>query len=131
MAYAVIADLTSYGIPASALATISDDIKTSALDAASERVDGYLRSRYRLPLVSWGNDIREATVVIALWIILNRRGFMPSAGSDITIRERYEDTLAWLKSCARQEIQPDVKPSDTDDLRTLAPRFILKQPRGW
>jgi phage gp36-like protein len=131
VAYAVLTDITNFGIVASALSSLPDDVKLAALDAASVRVDGYLRSRYKLPLTAWGQDIVEATVVIAVWILMSRRGFMPAAGSDALIRERYLDTLQWLNRVGRQEVQPDVKPTSAEDSSMAAPRVTTATARGW
>jgi phage gp36-like protein len=131
MAYATTSDLANHGIVASALSTVSSDVQEAALEAASERVDGFLRSRFQLPLSDWGNDIVEATVVIATWMLMNRRGFMPSAGADVLIRERYLDTMSWLNRVGRQEVTPNVTPNTIAVPELAAPRILTHDMRGW
>jgi phage gp36-like protein len=131
MAYAVLADYTLFGLVASALSTVPNDVKQAALDSASEFVDGYLRSRYRLPLSDWGQEIVEITVIIAVWHLMSRRGFMPSAGADTVIRQRYDDALNWLNRVGRQEITPNVTPNTFDIAVLAAPRVITREKRGW
>jgi phage gp36-like protein len=131
MSYATLADLTTYGLVSSALSTVDSATKQAALDAASERVDGYFRSRYVLPLTSWGEDVKEATVSIAVWILMVRRGFMPTAGADNLIRERYLDAVQWLNRVGRQEIQPNVAPTSAENPAAAAPRVLTHTQRGW
>lgn len=111
MGYAVIADLTLYGTPASAIAGLSTEQKQAAIDNASTIVDSYLRGRYQLPLVSWGIEITEATIKIAAYNLLNIRGYNPAAGADVNIRQRYDDAISWLNKVQRQASHPDVKDS--------------------
>ncbi len=131
MSYATLADLTTYGLVSSALTTVDSATKQAALDAASARVDGYFRSRYVLPLTSWGEDVKEAVVAIAVWILMVRRGFMPSAGLDNTIRERYLDAVQWLNRVGRQEVQPNVSPTSAENEASAAPRVLTHPQRGW
>lgn len=113
MGYASIADLATYGIPASAFGTLTDAQKLGALDAASSKVDSFLRGRYALPLLGWGTEITEATVVIAVWQLINVRGFRPDVGSDVAIRDRYALTIEWLGRVQRQAAHPNVTPTST------------------
>lgn len=108
-AYATVADLgKAGGIAIAALAALSSDVKEAAILAASNEVDGYLRSRWRLPLSSWDASITAATVKLAVYDLLSNRGFNPGAGADVQIRLRYDDAIAWLVRVSKGELHPVV-----------------------
>jgi phage gp36-like protein len=109
--YATVAELDS-GINAAALAGVDTTSKTTGLVDASSIIDSYLGSekfgvpRYTLPLVSWGGDLRRACLNIATYFIMVGRGYNPDAGSDPGIRDRYLDSIAWLKDVANGIASP-------------------------
>lgn len=104
--YASLSDLTTLGLPAAALTGIDDATRTAALVAASAAADSYFNKRFTLPLVTWGADITRAVVAIASWDLLSRRGFNPSSGADVAIRQRYDDAVGWLRDVARGLVEP-------------------------
>lgn len=110
MPYASRTDLTAYGIPANALGGLTTAQQDAALDAASKRVDSYLRGRYGLPLIAWGVEITQATCVIAAYQLMHTRGYNPASGADVNIENRYHETIAWLEQVQRQAAHPDVTP---------------------
>lgn len=94
--YASLADLTRYGLPEHALADISISERIEQLLAASSIADGPLYAAgFTLPLLSWGDDLREAVASIAAANCLIQRGFSPE-GSDQTIVDRGERRRRWL-----------------------------------
>ena len=131
MGYCTVADLASYGVSAVALAPIDPTVQQAACDSASEVVDSYFRDRYKLPLSAWGIDVRRATAILAVYDLLVVRGYNPSAGADVNVRLRYEDTLKWLLQVARQEIQANVTPQQHDSPGYDAPRILTNPTRGW
>ena len=128
--YAVRADLPLYGANANALASVPTATQEAALAAASELADSYLRTRYVLPLLAWGNDLRRAVCQIATYDLFVTRGYNPAAAADVNYRMRYEDAIAWLKSVARQEAQADVVTSDTQ-AQYDEPTIITSPRQGW
>lgn len=129
--YATIDDLARLGLKRLATAGITDADLNAALVAASETADGYMRSQFRLPLVSWGADLRRHVAMLAAWDILSaQRGFNPdAAGSDIWL-QRYEQAMAWLKDVSRGVVSPNVVDS-TPSRRDGAPRVSTAAKRGW
>lgn len=138
--YCVRGDLSQY-IPAQvlALATLSQQDK-ACLDA-TEEADSYLRGRYSLPLLAWGNDVRRYTAWIACYLLATAIGYAPQAGSDQMIRERYYQAVGWpdrggtgwFPGIQRQSIHPDVTPSvptPGDPIADL-PQVSTSQLRGW
>jgi len=72
------AEFRAFGLSAAALAQYTDDQVAEFLIAASDWADGYLRSRYTLPLISWSQDLKVACSQYAVFLILNHRGYDPS-----------------------------------------------------
>jgi len=113
MAYASSTDLTTFGLPLTALGQLTAAQIAGALDVASQKVDSYLRGRYALPLLAWGSEITEATAKIAAYNLLTIRGYNPAAGADINIKLRFDDAITWLNKVQRQAAHPNVTPQNT------------------
>jgi hypothetical protein len=56
--YATTTDLTRLGLPSAALSGVATETQEDALDAASSLADGYLSSRFGLPLSAWADFLR-------------------------------------------------------------------------
>lgn len=110
MSYATVADLYVYGAPEKAFGQLSTLAKDAALDSASNDVDSYIRGRYSMPLIEWDTSITEATCRIAAYNLLNVRGYNPAAGADINIKDRYDQSIAWLRLVQKQQAHPNVVP---------------------
>lgn len=94
--YATLADLVRYGLPEHALQDVPITERVEQLLAASSIADGPLYAAgFVLPLISWGDDLREAVASIAAANCLVQRGFSPE-GSDQTIVDRGERRRRWL-----------------------------------
>jgi len=127
------ADLVAIGINPQALIGVSTAQQTAACQAASERADSYMRGRYALPLLSWGQDVTMMTAYIAVFLVMSARGYNPSAGADDLIRQRYEDAIAWFEGIQRQSVHPDVTPSvpQPGDPNHDLPQVQTSPQRGW
>lgn len=140
MSYCDPADLTQY-LPESVLTLVTPTQLQQACDDASQEADSYMRGRYSLPLLAWGNDVRRYTAWIAVYLVCQLIGFAPQAGSDQLIVQRYYQAVGWpdrpgtgwFPGIQRQAIHPDVTPSvptpgdPTHDL----PQVRTSGPRGW
>lgn len=109
--YATIAELYTYGAPSVAFGSLSSDVLTNALTAASSIADGYMRSRYAMPLTTWGSDLRQAVCKIAAYEVLSVRGYNPAAGADVNLLNRHLEAMAWLRAVSRGEVHLDVTPA--------------------
>ena len=128
-AYATGSDLGQLSvIPSDVLAQITTGTQDAALDAASRDADGYLASRYKLPLTAWGTDLRQRVCDIAAYRLMGRLGYDPN-GADSDIRDRYDDALSWLERVGRGVITPDVV--TTAPATTVRARVLSADPRGW
>ncbi len=131
MAYATIADLSTYGAQAATFGSLSTPVKQAAIDAASSEADGYLRARYprtELPLASYDQALTVAVVKIATFELVRMRGFNPNAGSDAVIVKAADDARSWLRQLARGETSIVGAP---DPVSSEQPRVISGTLRGW
>lgn len=76
---------------------------TRALDDASSEIDGYIGSRYTLPLPTVPDVLRRICVDIALYRLMNLRAL----GDLEDARKRYEDAIRFLKDVIRGEVSLD------------------------
>lgn len=128
--YAELADLASYGAKAAAFTGISDADKTKELVGASAIADGYLRSRYPLPIDTWSEDLRMRVVHLATYQLLCVRGFNPTAGADVNHRLRHEDAIKWLEKVSSGAVHIECTPARTSPTFDTA-RVYSKTPRGF
>jgi len=107
MQYATIADMQQLGLPPAALANVPNATIDAFLTKASASVDSYLRSQYKLPLVTpYPDEIVWATVCIGSYRLMVWRGYNPDE-HDAEIRARYEDCVAWLGQLSRGQVRLD------------------------
>ncbi len=118
--YASVEELQDQGIPPAGLGDLSDDTLETALTWASGQADSYFRKRFKLPLVSWGEDVKSAIVSMAIWRLLTRKGFNPQVPGHAAIAQNYSDAIKWLKEVASGDVEPDVTDS-TEPLDEAGP----------
>lgn len=133
-------NLANY-LPANALALSSPSQQQQACLDATEQADSYLRGRYALPMLQWGNDLTMYTAWIACYLLMTQIGFQPTAGSDSVIRERYymavgwpdRNDTGWFPRVQRQSVHPDVTPTvpqPGDPVHDM-PQVRTSCRRGW
>lgn len=131
MSYATSADLAALDLPASATEGMTAADITLHLEAASARVDGYLRGRYLLPLTSPPPaEIVSCTTALAAYSVLSRRGFDPHAGTDANVRARYEDAVSWLERIAQGKVNLAAASDASPSLQDGGPRVRSGGPFG-
>ncbi len=131
--YATTTDLARVGIAAAALSGVSTAAQEAALDAASALADGYLCSRFTLPLSAWGADLTGAVARMAAWEVLRVRGYDPQAGGDEAVRLGYTDAMRWLEGVQAGRVSPqgvtDATPSvDESSQQTV---MVTSRRRNW
>jgi phage gp36-like protein len=112
--YCTAAELTQYGIRAEALRSIDPSELQAAITAASKTIDGYLRSRYKLPLVAWGEDIRLLCARLAVYQLVVVRGFNAARSGDDQIEKQYDVSMSTLKDIPKCSYSPDVTDSSSN-----------------
>ena len=106
--YCTIPQLAQYGIRAEALRSISPSDLQAAIVAASGTIDGYLRSRYKLPLVAWGEDISLICARLAVYQLVVVRGFNAARAGDDQIEKQQELSMQTLRDIPKNAYSPDV-----------------------
>lgn len=129
---ATLANLADLGLDPKAFpSSIDDATKTQHLVSASGKASSYLAKQYTFPLVSWGDDVREAVVAIAVYTLMSRRGFNPANPGDQAIVKRYDDAIRWLEGVAKGLVEPSdiVDATPTEDAG--GPLVASDEPLGW
>ena len=111
MAYATIADLTSVGLPASALGNLTAAQINAELQAASDFADGFFRARWgtaALPLADWDSTVTRAVAQIAAVYLLRVRGYAANSTADQRFQTAHDEAVAWLGQVQRQQAHPKV-----------------------
>jgi phage gp36-like protein len=79
-AYATLADLTTYGVKdAGPFGGLSAGQQQAAVDAANATADGYLATKFKLPLSSWGADLKQKVIALARFELLTTGDSLPRA----------------------------------------------------
>lgn len=94
--YLTYAEFVDQGIPSDALTGLSQPTVEKALAWASALAGGYIAKRYKLPLVSWGDELRAAVGDLARWRIFGRIGVRPGSGNNEIAYDAYKDAKDWL-----------------------------------
>lgn len=116
MSYSSVAEFRAQAINPAALSDISDSVIQSALDSASEELNGFFKKRYSFPIISVGSDVKRKEIDIATYLVLKGRGYNPAVGADTTIRDDYLDAIKWAQAVAKGESEPNIVDSTpTDD----------------
>ena len=110
--YAQVADLFRHGFPATARGRLTDAELEAAIESASGTADSYLRGRYSLPLLAWGDELTKFVCWIATFELMSGpRGFAAGSGGDSNIESRNEQATTWLRGVQAKNTHPEVTPS--------------------
>lgn len=124
------AELLDMGLALNALAGIPEAKRDTSRVSASSFVLGHLRKRFKLPLVSWSDDVKRATAHIAAYDLLVLRGFSPQAGSDVSIRDRYLAAVQWCRDVAKGDVEPEAVVDSSPDIEEASP-LMASEPAQW
>jgi phage gp36-like protein len=118
--YCEASELATYGIRAEALRSISEPEQLSAIDAASDEIDGYLGSRYKLPLVAWETDLRMHCARLAIYTLMFVRGFNSSRAGDEQLEKLRDGTIRWLTHISNGTVVPRVSDASAGQPGTIS-----------
>lgn len=97
-----------------------------AISGASRKVDGFLSRRFKLPLLSFGDDIRLNVAEIAIWLTFKYKGGNPEG--DSIIKDSYDEAMRWFELVATGKVNVDVV--DSSPAATEEPNAPRAQARG-
>jgi phage gp36-like protein len=140
--YATLSDLTTFGLPATALGSVSTSDQQAFLEAASAEMDEFLGARYALPLLAWPVSFNQYCAVIAAYRLMVRRGYNPASGADPNFEKSFKWALDQLRLIQNQQLHPRVTPSADQSPTYDQPMLISSsvtsldtgataQNRGW
>lgn len=125
--YAEISDLLAYGLPSTALGTLTTTQQTKALEQASRKLDSFFAARYgqdAVPLLVWDTTVTEAVAKIAAYDLLVVRGYNPASSADVNIRIRHDDAMRWAEKVQKQQAHPTVTPA-VQTLPTYQQAYVI------
>jgi phage gp36-like protein len=130
--YAQVSDLLKYGLSQAALNTVTTDvtIQQAHLDAASDLADSYLRSKFNLPLISWGLALTQKVCEIGAYTLIDLRGYDPENPLDMPIYNRYKAAVSWLERITEGEVNPVVVDSSGDPALLGVPNTLQMNTSG-
>jgi phage gp36-like protein len=94
---------------------VDDAVVARALADAGAKIDSYLRGRYTLPLAVVPRDLLAPACDIARFQLYSDR---PTD----TVRERFEDAIAWLKDVAAGRVNLTTSEADEPARVETSPR---------
>lgn len=135
MAYATTTDFARFGLPAAALTGIATATQEAALDAASVFADSYLRSRYDVPLTTYGVDLTQCVCALAAETLLTTRGFDATRANGDAVTLRADNARTWLRdvSAGRAAVSGGNTTATATPIAraSTAPSTSSSGERGW
>ena len=119
--YVTEAEFLDQGLPSETFSGLGTPTIDAALMWASSFADSHLRKRHKLPLVSWGDDLRQLVTDVAAWRLLKRHGFNPGSGSDASVVKAFDDAVNMLRDVAKGLVELDVVDSSSPELDEEGP----------
>ncbi len=95
------AEFDLHVMPATAFVGVDTPAKDAASLWASSIALGFVKKRKVLPLKSWGADLKSAVGDLMAYKLMGKRGYSPTSGMNGTIRQAYDDAMAWLRDVSR------------------------------
>jgi phage gp36-like protein len=106
--YATPANFDELGINAEAFSDYDAEQKDKWLCSATDDADGYLEGgKFKLPLKSWGDDIRQHVVNLAVFKGMKKRGFNPAKDSpDALVVDGKDESIRWFEKARDEKVMP-------------------------
>ena len=112
---------------------VDDDKVTRAIANADAEIDSYCGTKYTVPFTTVPPIILMVSVDIAIYNLYSRR-----RGAPESIKERYDDRIAFLKSVSKGEAtlgedDPDGTPAGTNypEISSSDRIFSREKLKGW
>jgi len=112
---------------------VDDDMVTRAIVNADAEIDSYCGTKHIVPFTTVPPIIRMVSVDIAIYNLYSRR-----RGAPDSIKERYKDRIAFLKSVSKGEAMlgeddPDGTPSGANapEISSSDRIFSREKLKGW
>lgn len=130
--YITIAELGDMGLNPAAFVEVLAPRKRQAIAARSTYIDGFLRSRYTLPLLSWGDDIKRCCAILTSIDLIRNLGVGPDDATDLKDEEDRQDKwLAMVRDGKNTPSVEDSSPGATIGAPSFKPRVVSGSSRGF
>ncbi len=129
--YATPADLGSLSIAAAVLTNATANDKAKALISSTDKCSSFIGNSHKMPLVSWGDDVRQSCSDIALYHVINSIVGHRPGPLDESIKDRHDEALEWLKLVSAGHATPDGMVDDTPDTYEGGAYVYSAAKRGW
>lgn len=100
----------------------------AALSKAAERIDGYLRSVYSLPLASVPGILRDLSTDIAVYFLATRKGIKKDSPEENLVK-KFNDAMAYLRDIQKGAADIGVIGSDPTESRPNRAATVKASPR--
>lgn len=138
-ALTIFASPSDLRIPSGVSTSIGEEAKAKHLLSATGQVAGALQVVNALPLTTWGEDVRDATAVIATVELLDEIGWRPTDDFDKRLLQRYynvvgsidQNEAGWLDKVATGRRDPVGMVDSTPDTKEAGPVMYSTAARGW
>lgn len=127
-------------LPADALDSIGAAQKAKHLLHATGKVLSYVAAAHKMPLTTWGDDLRDATAMTATVELLDEVGWRPTTDFDQRLGSRYiylygnpdiGGSKGWLDLVAEGKVTPDGLVDATPDTDETGVFVQSGTKRGW
>lgn len=132
LVYATPADLAVYGAPAQVLSQVSATDMDRYLTASSDYASSLISNHQELPLLTWGEDLREAVSSLTIWSIMSRRlGFNPEGAADSAFKINRDAARQWLQGVGDGDYQLADCIDSASPVDEGGAQIFSDSPRGW
>jgi phage gp36-like protein len=129
--YATEQDFWRMGVRSEAVSSITATTLDEYLESATDKIAGYLGSKYTLPLASWGDDVRRCASIIAAWDAMSVGIGIGPTTSDEVFEKRYLQEISWLKDIAKGIVTPSGIVDSTPTESEGGGYVFTRARRGW
>lgn len=124
-------ELLAMAIPSAAISAVAVATRDKARKAASDIASSYFKKRFGLPLLTWGDDVKQNVAMMATYIAMKFRGFDPASESGALIVKGYDDAILWCRDVAKGVVEPTDITDTTAEVDEQAPLVSSDDAAGW
>lgn len=128
--YCVPEDISEDIVREVAIAELTETRRVNACLRASDEADGYLRSRYTMPVTAWSRDLRLHSAELAAAYLFTYRGTDPNS-PDMLIYDARNTAKQWFDRLQAGRIEPDITDSSDPVVYGAGVAVASDARRGW
>ena len=126
------ADLNVYGAPPAVMAQVTMADLDRYTSAGTDRASSLIANQQELPLLVWGDDLREAVSSLVIWSIMSRRvGFNVEDPVDSAFKINRDAALKFLQDVGEGVAQLAGVIDSATPIDVGGAQIYSDPPRGW